>query len=1827
MATIFRLSLCLLPVLLSIKLTAQTILMQNANLTVGNGFFSDSGGEKGNYGANENFVLTLCPDRTLGTHVQLDFPTLAIASGDVLCFYDGADTLAPRLLCLNGNNGPMSSAGRLVRATAANPSGCLTVQWRSLPGSNARGWLAGIQIIRACQAFEIALDSLQPRPVAGAGVGVWSICPNTPIQLFARGLYAQNNLTYRQEDSTTVFTWEFGGGLSANGQAVQPVFNQPGRYTLRVQGLDVRGCRSTNFLEGLIVVAPPPRFVAGFAPRAPLCFGDSLALQYRDPALSPPATLPDAIRVEAQTLLRDTSARQVQIQLIPDGVGGSLVQTIRLNEFAVDQTLDNANDLVVYWEGEHSRLQDLTFTVGCPNGRKVILHEFPGAAGFPFGLGTPITSDNSAPRPGTGQRYSWAANASNASWVAYLAAFNPTQLPSGRYQPQQSFGQLLGCPLNGNWTLEITDRVTGENGFNFAWGIALARQLWPAASSTIPLTNLRWRNQNNILFQNNNTITVKPQWPGRASFPIVATDSLGCRFDSAVHLTVLAPTTAECASCQLNFAELRDTFICEGSGVVANLQFAGRQDTTLTFQATPQYRLGHANHPPERPYAAILPVAGVAQDSIDSPVAQIEKVCVDIATDWNEDLRLFLRAPSGEILELSTNNGGGSDNYTNTCFSPLAGTPIQSGTGPFTGTFQPEGDWNVLRGATINGEWALLVSDSFDLVQFGEVRSWEITFRSRNSLTYQWSPQPGLSCTDCPNPLLTPTQTTRYVGTARDRYGCIYTDSLLVTVLDTLAAPRVRCLSATRSSLTFAWNTQPGQRYRIRFNTNGRDSLVPIPLPDSSITLRQLSEGQTVSIFVTPYVDDPNYPCSIRTGSTTCTTPTCNLQVILEQVNPLSCPGRRDGSVIFRQTGNGTVRTTIVGPQGAVNAPYNQLDPGNYLLTIIDTVGCTDTAQFRIESPDSLAVTLAVDQAPPCFGQNNGAISSQVAGGDRVYSYAWSNGATSANLRNVPAGRYELTVSDSKGCFGKEAIIIAQPDSLVIGIAAREVSCPNATDGQLQATVTGGTAPYIYLWTNGSTTANATRLPAANYCVSVSDARGCLQQACASVPTPPALRIDSFSRKAPTCFGSRDGEATVFASGGRGSYRYLWSDTLAQNGQTARLLRAATFQVTVRDSNNCVVNGQVSINQPTAITVRITPTSVICKGSADGSALAVAQGGTRPYSFRWDSIPVADSLALNLRAGQYSLTVTDANGCTTTSQTTVPEPALALRLRVRQTRQGCFGTKNNDGEAQVTGGDSRAYTFQWSNGQTGALLTKVDSLAYQVTVTDALGCQDTASLKLIDLPDMEPNAIVSLPSCFGSTDGAIGINLILGRPNADLNAYQFRWNTGQTGGLIRGLRGDSTYTVTITDPIGCVSVKSRRVRQPRPITFSFAATNARCNGSADGSASVVNIQADTRNFRYQWEARANNQTTMTAQGLRAGRYSVTVTDEFNCFATNTVEIKQPEPIAIAFNAVNNRCFGDAAGQLQANATGGTPAFAYRWSSGDTSMNIRNLAAGVYGVTITDRNGCQATNSTSIAQPAPLQTNPQVVDVSCNQGRDGRVSFNPVGGRAPYSYSLNNRDFRATAGFLGLTAGRYTVFVKDANGCTFPQEITVAQPPPFSVDAGSPEYTIRLGDSLELRALATNPQGQVQFTWTAPYPGTLSCTTCPNPTVKVQDPIAYRLTGIDEKGCEASAVVNILVLKTRIVEVPTGFTPNQDGQNDLLLVHGQPGVRVLKFQVFDRWGEQVYADEGFGVNDATRGWDGTFRNQVMNPGIFIWFLEVEYPDGYREIKRGQTTLIR
>jgi gliding motility-associated-like protein len=634
---------------------------------------------------------------------------------------------------------------------------------------------------------------------------------------------------------------------------------------------------------------------------------------------------------------------------------------------------------------------------------------------------------------------------------------------------------------------------------------------------------------------------------------------------------------------------------------------------------------------------------------------------------------------------------------------------------------------------------------------------------------------------------------------------------------------------------------------------------------------------------------------------------------------------------------------------------------------------------------------------------------------------------------------------------------------------------------------------------------------------------------------------------------------------------------------------------------------------------------VSCFGVEDGSLTVNITAGMAPYTVIVGGTTYTTTTITGLPAGDFTYTVTDGAGCSLLENFTITSPT-ELVATAAQTMMGCATLAQNQAAVTATGGTG-TYTYAWSNGQTAPTAVNLANGAYSVVVTDASGCTATANAAVADLAPVAFTLASERPSCNGFSDGEISVATITGGVGTAPADYTYQWQDGSATSTRTDIQGGTPYTLVVTDAQGCTATQTLTLENPIAVTFGFQAQTPSCFQYSDGSISLINLSGPNgSNFNIEWDANAGNQTTATAAGLSAGTYSVVVTDDRNCTATQSTSISEPDGVTLSLSVKDNICFGQSQGSIGASASGGSPGYQYQWSNGGNTNALQNLTAGSYTVTVTDSRGCTFTQTGEVAEPAALLANTVVENISCYKQRDGRITVVTEGGTPPFRYSLDGQLFTSNTTFLGLVANNYNVTIRDVNGCEFFTTATVTEPLELTVDAGT-DATIIYGEDFTLVAAVSNAQGDVEYVWSAPYEGTLSCTECPSPTAQPDFTIDYEIYIVDANGCEATDRIRVLVDKPKLAVVPSGFTPNNDGTNDLLLVHGRPGTLVQSFLVFDRWGEQVFSATNFPVNDNTVGWDGKLDGQQMNSDVFLWVINVIHEDGTEETLRGQTTLIR
>ena len=748
----------------------------------------------------------------------------------------------------------------------------------------------------------------------------------------------------------------------------------------------------------------------------------------------------------------------------------------------------------------------------------------------------------------------------------------------------------------------------------------------------------------------------------------------------------------------------------------------------------------------------------------------------------------------------------------------------------------------------------------------------------------------------------------------------------------------------------------------------------------------------------------------------------------------VSCNGFADGGATASATG-GTSPYTYQWSNAGTTGSITGLIAGTYTVTVTDANGCTDQSSVTISEPVVLTAVSVVDSNVSCNGFTDGGASATATGGTMPYSFSWSNGALTASITGVAAGAYTVTITDNNGCTDVSSVSITQPVVLVAAtVVDSNASCNGFNDGGATASGTGGTSPYNYNWSNGATTAAITGLGAGIYTVTVTDVNGCTDQTSVTITEPTPLVAAAIVDSNVSCNGFLDGGASASASGGTAPYSYQWSN----GGTTAAItgIAAGSYTVTVTDNNGCTDQASVTITQPISLVAStVVDSNASCNGFADGGATASATGGTTPYSYSWSNGGTTASIT-GVLAGVYTVTVSDANGCTDQATVTITEPAILIATSVVDSNVSCNGFA--DGGASVTGtGGTSPYTFLWSNGGSTASITGLVAGTYTVTLTDANGCTSTASSTITQPITMVASAVVdSNASCNGFADGGATASATGGTA-----PYTYLWSNAGTMASMNGLAAGA-YTVTITDANGCTDQASVTITEPSVLSISvISSTNVLCNGDSTGTAQTATT-GGTSPYNYLWSTGESGADELS---LAAGVHTVTVTDNNGCTATTTVTISEPvQLIASAVVDSNVSCAGFSDGGATASASGGTGIYTYLWSNSATTASITGVIAGTYSVTITDANGCTDSTSLVISEPIQLVAT-TVVDsnVSCNGFADGGATALGAGGTMPYTYLWSNA--ATIASNSGLVAGTYSVTITDANGCTDSTSVTITEP--------------------------------------------------------------------------------------------------------------------------------------------------------------------------------------
>ncbi|MCZ8286083.1 MAG: SprB repeat-containing protein, partial [Bacteroidia bacterium] len=478
----------------------------------------------------------------------------------------------------------------------------------------------------------------------------------------------------------------------------------------------------------------------------------------------------------------------------------------------------------------------------------------------------------------------------------------------------------------------------------------------------------------------------------------------------------------------------------------------------------------------------------------------------------------------------------------------------------------------------------------------------------------------------------------------------------------------------------------------------------------------------------------------------------------------------------------------------------------------------------------------------------------------------------------------------------------------------------------------------------------------------------------------------------------------------------------------------------------------------------------------------------------------------NVCAGSYSLIVRDNLGCTITHTLTLTEPN-AISVIINTTPVNCFNICNASLSTVVNGG-TPAYTFTWSTGSNASAISNQCTGNYSVTVSDALGCQVTASVNITSPPDMTVSITPTHPNCNGQCTGVATATVTGGTPN-----YTFNWSNGGLGSITNNLC-DGVYTLTVHDFFGCVKVQSVTITAPPALTLTAINGMVSCAGACNGTVSV-NPTGGTPGYFYSWNS-LPVQNVQTASGLCVGNYIASVTDSKGCVSFTTASVVQPPVLTATITNVVSSC-NVCIGSATANGIGGTTPYTFLWSNGQTTPVATNLCVGNHTVTVTDAGGCVATATVEIMQTVLVLVTSNGNTLTCNGGCTGIATANATGGTGSYTYTWTPT-LQSAATATALCSGTYTVLVADANGCSNTDQITFADPPSLTLNVSKTDVTCNGACNGTGSASASGGTGAITYLW---QPGNFATANigglCPG---------SYTVTASDANNCSQSQVITI-----------------------------------------------------------------------------------------------------
>ena len=1033
----------------------------------------------------------------------------------------------------------------------------------------------------------------------------------------------------------------------------------------------------------------------------------------------------------------------------------------------------------------------------------------------------------------------------------------------------------------------------------------------------------------------------------------------------------------------------------------------------------------------------------------------------------------------------------------------------------------------------------------------------------------------------------------------------------------------------------------------------------------SSSDITNLEAG----VYVLSLTD--NNLCTLNNDSTTVLEPdTISITYVL--TDP-SC-GTNDGSIEVTPTGGGGAANPLntyvyswadldAGPAVIGTAALlDNIGSGLYEITVTDDSSCVGSQSINISDINGPIVTDSTIDVT-CNNDTDGKIyltvTLQSAG--TVYGTDWDIdnfiGATPPDLdglqdsivqTDLPPGVYFVRITDSaNGCVTVHSDTVFEPGPIVLTPNFDSPSCYGLSNGKAYPeNISGGNGGYTYLWSDGQLTDTAFNLGSGSYSLTATDSKSCFNTMSVNITQPDSISI-SLDQDSVSCFGESNGIAFLDSiSGGSGGFSYSWDlFAISQNSSnatndTAVGLYAGTWELTVEDVNGCKDSLEIEVLQPEVLVIgSMIMDSASCYGAVDGIASANGvTGGNSVFTYSWTNALGTNLLqdndtAVGLLAGIYTITITDQNNCSATSDIEVKEPNAITIDSIYQDSVRCYGLA--DGVAvvsNISGGTGSGYNFTWTDSlgndlsQNSSTAINLSAGVYNITVTDSDACYLDTNVTVLqpNLLAVDTNSQISV-TCSGDNDGSAYVAVSGGN-----GIYNYLWSDGQVTDTANNLVA-GTYLVNIKDQKLCSLDTSVTVLEPTPLIVDTTSQDSvLCNGSSGGSAYVA-VSGGNGIYDYLW---SNGQTSDTASNITAGIYQVTITDQLLCSLDTSMIVLEPDTFVVdTLNIISPYCSSSTDAIINLVVTGGNSPYSFSWSDNSgtfssNNQNIINVLPGTYYVLVTDNNGCRANDTVTLTPELEIFANAGPEDtLVCFE--DSLTLLGTTFGALNPSVSWNllrnvlSTDSTISYYFDDSATVIYDfIFVVTEQNCIVKDSIKVIVAPFPILDAGN-DASIEPGLTFTLGGSPTGPINSSYF-WTPLinfYNEADSVN--PNPEIEVNSNQLYIVFVTDTNGCKNNDTIKVELVPD--IEIPSAFSPNNDGINDSWIIEISELYSNVTLRVYNRWGTLVYDNLNNVVGDY---WTGNGKNsKPLTVGTYYFVMEYDGIDGGKNNITGPITIIR